>query len=90
MESNIYKERRESPELLIYKSLMNRMKLTDKEKQYGEYLVKGYEGEKQLDYFTEALTSNCMILNDLFLEVDRRVFQLDTTIITAEQIFILK
>lgn len=66
------------------------MRLTDKEKQYGEYSVKGYEGEKQFDHFTDALTSNCMILNDLFLEVDGRVFQLDTTIITAEQIFIFE
>ncbi|WP_043930982.1 nuclease-related domain-containing protein [Bacillus sp. EB01] len=83
-----YKIRCKSKKLVIYDSLAVRMKLSDDEWSYYCNLVKGFEGEVQFDGLTEQLQCECIVLNDLLLEVGGRLFQIDTLIITADLIYL--
>jgi len=84
----IYKSRTEAIELLILKSLNNRMDLSEKEKQHYVSLKKGYEGELLFDTLTEKLQCDCLILNDLLLKNNSTLFQIDSLIITSDTIFL--
>lgn len=81
-----YKSRTESNELRILRVLNKRMNLSEKEKQYYFALEKGYEGEKIFDSFTVKLMCDCLILNDLLLQVNNTTFQIDSMVITSETI----
>jgi hypothetical protein len=83
-----YKPRKESYEIRILRHLNNRMALTEKEKQYFSNLVKGYEGEVLFDSYTEKLSCECYILNDLLLKVNNTLFQIDTLIIFQGLIYL--
>jgi hypothetical protein len=64
-----FKERIESEELKLFRSLNNRMVLLSKEKKIYLYLEKGYKGEVIFDQLTERLDpKKFLILNDLRLE----------------------
>lgn len=82
-----YKSRIESGELLILRILNRRMGLSAEEHQRYLNLEKGFKGEVQFDLLTEKLQSECLILNDLLLEVNNSKFQIDTTIIFQETIY---
>ncbi|MFJ7727193.1 nuclease-related domain-containing protein [Neobacillus sp. NPDC097160] len=82
-----YKPRFEPPELLKLRILDVRMKLSAEEHRYYLNKEKGFAGEVQFDLLTKQLQSECLILNDLQLEVDNTTFQLDTTIIYQETIY---
>ncbi|MFK4998085.1 nuclease-related domain-containing protein [Bacillus sp. N9] len=85
MQNNI---RKEPTELAVLKFLNNRMDLSDDFKRYYFNLQKGYDGERMFDSLTESLQSECLILNDLLLEINNTVFQIDTLIIFPETIYI--
>ncbi|WML43926.1 nuclease-related domain-containing protein [Neobacillus sp. PS3-40] len=82
-----YKSRTKSAELLILKSLNDRMDLSDKDKQHYFNLKKGYAGEILFDVMTEKLQCECYILNDLLLKFNNTMFQIDTLLITSETIY---
>jgi Nuclease-related domain len=78
-----YKERIESEELKLFRSLNNRMVLPSKEKSIYLHLEKGYKGEVMFDQQTERLSpKKFLILNDLRLETNSTNFQIDTFIIS--------
>lgn len=81
-----YKPRTKSKEMVILEFLNRRKKLTSKEKQHYLSLKKGFEGEELFDSFTEKLRCECLILNDLLLEVNNTTFQIDSLIITGGMI----
>ncbi|RYG71209.1 NERD domain-containing protein [Lentibacillus lipolyticus] len=81
-----YKSRSKPAELITLELLNSRMKLTVKEKRHYLNLKKGYEGEKRFDSLTEQLQCECLIVNDLLLEVNNTTFQIDTLIITRGMI----
>lgn len=83
-----YKNRTESRELRLLRSLNKRMDLPAVENQRYRSLKKGYEGEVQFDLLTSSLENKFYILNDLHLELNRSKFQIDTLII-AENMIIL-
>lgn len=85
-----YKNREESKELKILRSLNLRMELPAEEKKHYLNLKKGYEGEVQFDRLTEegGLDKKFLILNDLLLKCDKTTFQIDTTIITQQTIIL--
>ncbi|NHC40866.1 NERD domain-containing protein [Bacillus sp. MM2020_1] len=85
-----YKSRKESDELLILRILNRRMSLTSEEKQNYKNKEKGFEGEVQFDLLTEKLQSECIVLNDLLLEVNGSKFQIDTLIIFQEIIYLIE
>ncbi|WP_160723970.1 nuclease-related domain-containing protein [Bacillus sp. USDA818B3_A] len=85
-----YKNRSVPFELKLLRILNNRMDFTSDQQKYYLYKEKGYEGEVQFDLLTEQLQSDCLIINDLFLEVNNTAFQLDTLIIFQATIFVFE
>ncbi|OCA87720.1 hypothetical protein A8F94_07655 [Bacillus sp. FJAT-27225] len=83
-----YKDRCKPKKLVIYESLAARMQLPDDDWSHYCNLLKGYEGELKFDALTEQLQCECIILNDLLLEVGGKTFQIDTLIITANPIYL--
>lgn len=83
-----YKSRMESSELLILRILNRRMSLPAEEHQNYVNLEKGFKGEVQFDALTESLQSPCLILNDLLLKVNKAKFQIDTTLIFQDIVYI--
>lgn len=82
----IFKHRTKSDELIILEILNKRTELLSKDKQYYTNQKKGYEGELLFDSLTEKLQCECLVLNDLLLEVNNTTFQIDTTIFIDEKI----
>jgi len=85
-----YKNRTVPDLLSCYRILNTRSVLNAEEKKYLYHLEKGYEGELNFDLLTEKLKSECLVLNDLSLEVSNAKFQLDTTIIFKAIIYIIE
>lgn len=85
-----FKARTESLELKILRILNKRMELPENKQKYYLNLEKGYEGEVQFDLLTEKLESDCLILNDLLLEINNTTFQIDTSIIYQDLIHLVE
>lgn len=85
----IFKARSETDLLKILRILNVRKKLSLENQQYYLNLEKGYEGEVQFDLLTEKLQSDCLILNDLLLEINVTKFQIDTLIIFQDTIYLI-
>ncbi|WP_256327829.1 nuclease-related domain-containing protein [Trichococcus collinsii] len=62
------------------------MNLSSDDYYYYLNLLKGFEGERRFDEFTEKLKEFCLILNDLQLEIRRSSFQIDTLLIFFDKI----
>jgi hypothetical protein len=78
-----YKERYESEEFKLFRSLNYRMVLPVKEKNIYLQLEKGYKGEVMFDQLSEGLDpKKFLILNDLRLETNSTNFQMDSFIIS--------
>lgn len=86
----LYKPRTVSPEIFVLNSLNLRLELSSNEKQYLANLQKGFEGEKMFDSLTENLIENCYIIHDLLLQTNNNTFQIDSTIITLEEIHLFE
>ncbi|WP_413377939.1 nuclease-related domain-containing protein [Alkalihalobacillus sp. 1P02AB] len=88
----IIKHRKKPKELLILESLVNRTKDIPK-KYYLRYsnLKKGFEGELKFDqWFDQDSSENWIQLNDLLFEVNHSTFQIDSLIITSDQLFLFE
>ncbi|WP_226641388.1 nuclease-related domain-containing protein [Mesobacillus subterraneus] len=85
-----FKERTEPIILSKLRILNKRLELSDEEKRYLSYLDKGYKGELQFDAMAETLTSSCLTLNELLLEVERTTFQIDTLIIFSSALYLFE
>lgn len=83
----IIKQRYESKELLMLRSLNSRMDLNDNEAQHYQNLEKGFAGEKKFDKILEDLTENWIILNDLLFETNNTIFQIDTLLLTGGNVY---
>lgn len=83
----VFKVRTKPKELTILEVLDKRMNLSKQDKQYHYNLKKGYEGELLFDSLTKKLRCECLILNDLLLEVNLTTFQIDSLIITQGKLF---
>ncbi|MEH7237461.1 nuclease-related domain-containing protein [Bacillus sp. JJ1562] len=86
----IYKKRTESIDMKIMKSQDARMDLNITEKQYFLNQIKGYEGELLFDSFTEKLDCDCLVLNDLLLQINNITFQIDSLLLTPEVLYIFE
>ncbi|MEH7381742.1 nuclease-related domain-containing protein [Bacillus sp. JJ1533] len=86
----IVKSRGENIELELFRSLRVRKRLNEKEKNNFIYLNKGWLGEKQFDQLLLGLTNECLILNNLLLEVNNTQFQIDSLLITQKKIIIFE
>ncbi|KAB8137642.1 NERD domain-containing protein [Gracilibacillus oryzae] len=86
----IFKERRKSHELLLFEALSVRSNLSLQDKQYFKGLEKGYQGELLFDSWTEELSCDCLILNDVLLKQKNNHFQNDTLMLLAEKLFLFE
>lgn len=84
---NILKERDE-PKILKHLRLLNqRLDLTIDQKQYLYNLEKGFEGEQHCDEEVgEHVSGECLIINDLLLVINGTTIQIDSLMITAEEV----
>jgi hypothetical protein len=85
-----FKVRMESITLKILRILNKRMVLAEETQKYYLYLEKGYLGEVQFDALTEKLECDCLVLNDLELEIDNTKFQIDTLIIYQDLLYMIE
>lgn len=76
-------------DLLIFRVLLARMQLSEKEITNYAVRQKGYEGELKSDEWLKGLTDQWLLLHGLLLEYDGSKFQIDTLIIAFERIYIL-
>lgn len=83
-----FKEREKPFRLLVMESLANRMNLSKEDRNKYANWVKGYDGEVKFDFITEQLKCESLVLNDLYLIVRGKNFQLDTLVITAKCLFV--
>ncbi|MDQ0231681.1 nuclease-related domain-containing protein [Metabacillus malikii] len=86
----IYKERVESTELLILKSLNNRSELSEKERQYYLNISKGFEGETLFDSMINTIEGESIILNDLLFKQNHTLFQIDSLTILSDTIYMFE
>lgn len=79
-----------SAELKILTSLYTRdsLSITDKQSYFNK--LKGYEGELEFDVWLENLEIECLIVNDLLLEVNSTLFQIDSLIIFQETLHLFE
>lgn len=83
----LYKSRTKSTELLILELLDRRRGLSKKERRYYFNQEKGFEGEVKFDRLTEQLNCECLILNDLLLNLNHTMFQIDSLIVSPGKIY---
>lgn len=85
----VIKPREKSHLLRSLEILNSRMDLTEDEKRYYLSQAKGYQGEKQNDLWVEKLPEDIFVLHDLLFEIRNTQFQIDTLIITQNQLYLL-
>lgn len=86
----IFKPRTEPKELVVLKTLRNRMDLSMAYQQNYISLKKGFEGELLFDLLLENLECECLVLNDLLLKVNNQTFQIDSLIILKNAVYLLE
>jgi hypothetical protein len=84
----IYKSRTEPKQLTLLRVLNTRSNLTEEEKKYLQNLDKGFQGEREFDLLTSKIQSECIIINDLLLEVNNSEFQIDTVMFYKDTIYL--
>lgn len=84
----ILKKRFESDELKVMNLLDSRMEFSEKDKQQHYNLRKGYEGEVHFDARMENIGIEHFTLNDLLLEVNNTLFQIDSTVIVQDTLYL--
>jgi len=85
-----YKFRKKTTELTTLEFLNRRMILSDKDRNHYFNLKKGYDGEAMFDLLTEKLQCDCLIINDLLLQMNGTIFQNDSLILTSEVIYLFE
>lgn len=68
--------------------LKQRKGLSQDDDDYREYLQKGFEGERKFDEILERLSKDSLIIQDLRLEANRQTFQIDTLVITGNNLLV--
>lgn len=86
----LIKPRYESVELKLLRFSNTRMNLSPKDAGYFLNLEKGYEGELVFDKWLENLSDNWLIMNDLLLETNNTIYQIDSTLISPDTIYLFE
>ncbi|WP_077618908.1 nuclease-related domain-containing protein [Bacillus sinesaloumensis] len=86
----IIKARGENLELNTFHCLRVRKKLEKKDEDNYKSLKKGWHGELQFDQLLLGLTNECLILNNLLLEVSNTLFQIDSLLMTQKKSYIFE
>ncbi|MFC3039742.1 NERD domain-containing protein [Virgibacillus xinjiangensis] len=76
-------------EALIPRLQRNFPRFDEIEYDYHKYR-KGYEGERQVDYYLEIVSDDYTILQDVCLQLRGKTFQMDNLVITPNGIYIIE
>ncbi|MUK87402.1 NERD domain-containing protein [Ornithinibacillus sp. L9] len=52
--------------------------------------LRGFEGEKEIDYYLNLLANRCTILQDVYLKVNGKSFQLDSVLATRRACYLIE
>lgn len=72
------KKRKKPKQLELYEKLAVRKKLSEKEKKEAIQLTKGFNGEKMFDLYMEKMNGDFIVMNDLLLQHNDKIFQIDS------------
>lgn len=86
----LLKSRKESENLLLYRSLFLRMRLCEKDATHYQHLEKGYAGELLFDEYVSTLTNEFLLLNDVLLDFGNNLFQMDSLAIFQESVLLFE
>jgi len=87
LDNPVLKQRFESYELRIMRSLNVRTKLSIKCAGYYSNLEKGFKGEQMFDVLSEGIRTGFYFINDLLLEHNNNEFQIDSLLISEKIIY---
>lgn len=86
----LIKPRFEPVELKLLRFLNTRMNLPQKDLGHFLNLQKGYEGELIFDTWLDTLSDHWPIMNDLWLETNNTVYQIDSSLISQDTIYLFE
>lgn len=86
----IIKERCESLELNIFRSLSRRKQLSSEDQRNYEHLEKGYVGEKWFDAWIIKNVNTGILLADLLFKTNHSHHQTDTLLITPDKLYLFE
>lgn len=86
----LLKSRKESENLLLYRSLFLRTSLCEKDVSHYQHLEKGYAGELLFDQYVSTLTNEFLLLNDVLLDFGNNLFQMDSLAIFQESVLLFE
>lgn len=86
----LLKSRKESENLLLYRSLFLRASLCEKDVSHYHHLEKGYAGELLFDQYVSTLTNEFLLLNDVLLDFGNNLFQMDSLAIFQESVLLFE
>lgn len=84
------KERLESNELRVYRSLNSRKDLCAKEKHHYAGLEKGFAGEKLFDEWLQPVLGDRILLPDMQFMPSSTYIQIDTILLTSKPIYLFE
>lgn len=84
------KERVESTELRILKSLGARVQLDAPDVKQLDILLKGWKGEEEFDQWVNTIDNDRHILNDLLLSHQGTIFQVDSLIFSGTTLYLFE
>lgn len=87
----MYLNKRKKPtELLLFEYLLNRKTLTQQELLTYKNLWRGYQGEVLFDSYLEELSCDSIVLRDVWLSKNNRIFQLDHLLFYKDCIYMFE
>jgi len=86
----LLKSRKESENLLLYRSLFLRMSLCEKDVSHYQHLEKGYVGELLFDQYVSTLSNEFLLLNDVLIDFGNNLFQMDSLAIFQESVLLFE
>lgn len=89
-ECYLRKERAESTELRILKSLGARVQLAAPDAKQLDILLKGWKGEEEFDRWVNTIVEDWHILNDLLLSHQGTIFQVDSLIFSGTALYLFE
>lgn len=84
----IYKHRTKPETLVIREHLVRRMTFSPEEQELFTNQASGFTGEIHWDQLTVQLKGDCLLLNDLRLEVMGTTFQIDALLLLGNKIYL--
>lgn len=91
MPAKFINTRTESEEVMVLRSLNNRMKLSPEDLIYYRNLERGLVGERLFDeHLKKKLTNDYLVISDITFKHNNKTFQIDSLVISQHKIYIFE